>query len=531
MDALGAYDFSRAEAAYKDAVGDLKDRHAEVGVLAPGGKRTFERLGKDEKYGAHRVGSVTKTFSAFLAMKMINEGLIGLSTKCKDVFDENILKSVFENAEYAGEMTLEQLLSHTSGLDVDDHCRKLESCPSTLAERFEKEATIKGGRKFTHITKPGEGIGFYSNAGLAVAGWMMETVYNEKKEVSLSFAEIMKKEIFKGVFHLSDKTEIAPGPTGDIIQSPAGDMKSKTKDLIKVAVLIQKDDDSLKKAFGEGWQGRMLHPRDLFKHHGLGCEANAPAIIHKGLNSEKFGSEERDVSAVVIFPLHSEEAGLVAMCDTNALGPSPKAQKFLKELEAAVGISEAGGSEPPPLTFFCPEKAHLFHGNVYLASNEDPFADEAPPVINCSVNGMGHRLEFDKLEGGVRAYRDENKRPWLCFTKERVIYSDLCLVTKELGVVDLASKQPKNIQSLIGVYREKGEEVYYTFTEKDGRLFMRDGDDEDNFSCLFIDGAWVVGNPTGRPLRLRFDPDGSLELTDIFSGEKQRPYHLKKVIL
>ena len=528
MDASSFYDFSKAKEAYDEAIVGLKgDRHAEVGVLSPSGTRSFKSLGKEEPFGAHRVGSVTKTFTAFLAMKMVKEGLIRLNTKCSEVFKRAELEKVFENADYAGEMTFEQLLSHTSGLDIDDHCRDQKGCPSTLEGRFMAE-----GRPFTHIAKPGEGIGFYSNAGLAVAGWMMERKYNQDKRVPLSFAEIMKKEIFKGVFKLSDFTVIAPGPTGDNIQSPAGDMTSTTEDLIKVAAALQKGETALEETFGKGWQATLLKARDIFQHHGLGCEANAPVIIHKGLNEEKIGSEKRDVSAVVIFPLHPNEPGLVAMCDSNALGPSPKAQKFLKNLEAAVGISEAEeGSEPPPdLNFYCPEKAYLFQGNAYLAADRDPFAPAAPPTFNCSLNGMKHELTLAKEEGGKRWYQEKG-RPWLCLMESGVIYSDLCLVTKKLEIPDLAAKQP-NVKSLVGVYRDKDEEVFYTFTEQNGRLYMRDCDEKDSFPCLFIpdmaEGAWVVGNPTGRPVRFRFKNDGSVEITDIFSGVKQRPYNLSK---
>ena len=247
-------DLSEARKAYVDAMkGKHPERHhAEVGILSPSGKASFHRLGMDEAYGAHRVGSVTKTFTAFLALKLTYDGILinGLKTKCKEVIPPESLKQVFQDPESAGEMTLEQLLSHTSGMELDDHCRsEYPRACSSLNDRFLQETSVTGGRKYVHVTKPGDDIGFYSNAGLAVAGWLMEVAYNKNLEglyslsgISnrgyVSFADIMQKEIFEGVFDLSDSV-IAPGPTGDIIQSACGDMTSSTSDLIQVAKCLQ----------------------------------------------------------------------------------------------------------------------------------------------------------------------------------------------------------------------------------------------------------------------------------------------------
>src|SRR5437868_5093469 len=106
-------DFSRAREAYSSAIPRAEERHAEVGVLSPRGEVTCVRLGKDEPYGSHRVGSVTKTFTTFLALKLSHDGILprGLETRCVDVIPEEVLAHVFEDIEAAKNMTLEQLLS------------------------------------------------------------------------------------------------------------------------------------------------------------------------------------------------------------------------------------------------------------------------------------------------------------------------------------------------------------------------------------------------------------------------------------
>jgi len=220
-------------------------------------------------------------------------------------------------------MTLEQLLSHTAGLECEDHCRPMQD-PSLasriLQERFLQEAIFietepPESRKYRHVSKPGNQIGYYSNAGVALASWMMEIAYNKRYKIDLSFADIMKKEIFQGVFSLSAQTVIRPGPTGDCIQSGAGDMTSSVEDLLKVAKRLQQGEASLEHVFGIKWQETMLRPRDLFEHHGLGCIANETSIQHLGLNQECFGGEIRDVSAMVAFPLSASGTGMAAICD------------------------------------------------------------------------------------------------------------------------------------------------------------------------------------------------------------------------
>ena len=48
-----------------------------------------------------------------------------------------------------------------------------------MHERFLQEGAEEEGRKYKHTSKPGDGIGSYSNAGVAVAGWMLEVAYNK----------------------------------------------------------------------------------------------------------------------------------------------------------------------------------------------------------------------------------------------------------------------------------------------------------------------------------------------------------------
>jgi hypothetical protein len=543
-------DFSRAREAYLLAIPRAEERHAEVGVLSPRGEITCARLGRDEPYGAHRVGSVTKTFTTFLALKLAHDGVLprGLETRCVDVIPEEMLARVFEDVEAAKNMTLEQLLSHTSGLEFDDHCRPQREATPTLQARFLQESAAEKGRKYKHVCQPGDRIGHYSNCGLAVAAWMMEAAYNRHSRsmegAEIPFTQIMKRELFEGVFGLSDSF-IAPGPSGDIIQSGAGDMTSSVRDLMQVAARLQEGEASLEGHFGRDWQRSMLRPRDVFQHHGLGCTAGLSVIRHFGMNREMFRDTERDVTAVVEFPLSPENPGLVALCDSSALGPQPQEQAFIRALERSAGIlgEEEARSPVYNLDFFCPRPAYLFHGSDYLATDVDPFTDEPPGRIICSRNGMRHNLTLDpSIEG--RGYRDENGNPWIFILKEggrKIIYSDLCLCTRTLDVEDLERQQPPvaAIRTLQGTYRniEHSEEhPTYSFIERDGHLYMRTDNNPHMFPCLYVPddstGSWVVSDPNDRRIKIRFpaNPDEDfLVITDVASDTRQPPYNSRRV--
>lgn len=540
-------DLSRARDAYEGAISNPRERHAEVGILLPNGKIEYARLGKDEEYGPHRVGSVTKTFTTFLALKLAKDGVLpqGLKTRCGDLLSGDILAKIFEDPVAAGNMTLEQLLSHTAGLERDDHSRDQQIRLSTMHERFLQEGSE--GRKFKHTSQPGDGIGSYSNAGVAVAGWMLEVAYNKyngNETPVIPFSQIMKRELFERVFGL-DEPFIGPAPSEDIIQTPAGGMTSSIGDLMKVAACLQQGEASLEGFFGSDWQRTMLMPRDLLQLYGLGCHANASAIEHAGLTQEKFGDEKRDTTALVVFPLGPEKAGLAAMCDSSALGPALQEQRFLNALKKSAGISHI--EEPEPiydLDFFCPESSNaiLFHGDAYLITDVDPFSPVPPERIICSRNGMKHVLSRDVSidKKDIRGYRDELRKPWLVIFREdgrKAIYSGYCLLTEVEKTGNFASAQPDldSVQSLQGEYldtRTQGEHPSYFFTEKNGHLYMRERNDKVSYPCLYIPddvgegGAWVVSNPDGRKIKFRFpkNPDSDfLVITDILTGVPQFP--------
>jgi CubicO group peptidase (beta-lactamase class C family) len=272
--------------------------------------------------------------------------------KAINSFDEIVLQRIFVDPEKAKQMTLEQLLSHTSGLEYDDQPRigpDGQNDPnvrvSTLNERFIYQATLA--IKYEHKHEPGKGIGLYSNLGFDVAAWMLELAYNDKKEHAIPqipFSQIIRDELFTAVFKLSEETRIAPGASGngDVIQAGCGDMVSSIADLLKVAQVLQNGEEKLSAHFGKEWHKKMLAERgsDGTYNYGLGCEANASSIQFSGLNYEIFADGiGRDVTAHVAFPLHQKQPAIVAMCNSNALGPQADQVKFRQELRKLAGLT------------------------------------------------------------------------------------------------------------------------------------------------------------------------------------------------
>ncbi|MBS0656514.1 MAG: serine hydrolase [Verrucomicrobia bacterium] len=532
-------DTKNAKKAYLLATENPEEHHAAIGILLPGpeGSTLEVNLGKDENYGAHRVGSVTKTFTTFLALKLINKNVISLDTKCSDLIDRNILESVFQNPDFAAEMTLEQLLSHTAGLEQDDHNRQKPepeiSRITTMQERFIYEGTVdNGNKKYVHTHRPGDGIGSYSNAGLAVAAWMIEAAYAKWKEspAPIPFSKIMKEEIFKEVFELTDDTRIEPGPSNDVIGAAAGDMTSSVPDLLKVAKKMQQGEDGLTEHFGQNWQKVMLEPRDLFQHDGLGCKASAASIQHFGLNSEIIDGKFYDVTAVVIFPLKKEQPALVAMCDSHALGTAPAQQAFAYELQKLAGtpIEEEKKATTYDLNFFCPEgeSVFVFKGDAYVVTDVDPFT--YPDKIQVSRNGMKHELQrtpsFDRKD--AIGYKDANGEKWMMVTKEKgkegerkMMYSPYCLVSPSPGSHNLEQPPREMLNKVTGVYEDISDEVIYSFKERDGHLYFAEKEnptETEQYPALYLpkEDCWVVSLPNGRKdIKFRFPEDKTEPLT------------------
>lgn len=125
-----------------------------------------------------RIGSITKTFTATLVMKAVEENKLNLSDRLSQFYPE------IKNAE---KITIEQLLNHRSGIynitDLPDYL----SWNQNAMTNQEMVAKIKSnGIDFEPGTKFS-----YSNSGYILLGYILEKVYKK------SYAEILEQKITK----------------------------------------------------------------------------------------------------------------------------------------------------------------------------------------------------------------------------------------------------------------------------------------------------------------------------------------------
>ncbi|GEN76535.1 serine hydrolase domain-containing protein [Chryseobacterium hagamense] len=126
----------------------------------------------------YRIGSISKTFTAVLVMKAVEEKKIGLGNKLSDFYPE---------IPNAARITIEQLLQHRSGihnLTDDPEYLQYNTKPQTESSLI---ASIK---KFSSDFEPGTKYG-YSNSNYILLGFILEKVYKKP------YAELVRSKIAK----------------------------------------------------------------------------------------------------------------------------------------------------------------------------------------------------------------------------------------------------------------------------------------------------------------------------------------------
>lgn len=230
LDALIAYEV--ADKAIPSISYVLFDRDD---VLALRHSAQAGRLPEDALF---RIGSVSKTFAAVLAMRLVEQGKLDL--------DADIATYVpgFEptNPHGGGPITLRRLLSHRSGLTREARDG------GYLDDRGVSLATTVAGLALSTLKAPSDGSAyFYSNAGFAVIGRAIERV------VARSYAEHLGQTLF-GPLGLDDsaitigrddRARLAPAamwtaaggeyaaPLFDLGSAPAGNITAPLVDVAR----------------------------------------------------------------------------------------------------------------------------------------------------------------------------------------------------------------------------------------------------------------------------------------------------------
>jgi len=149
-----------------------------VTVLAA--NRTSEKPITPEMY--HRIGSVTKTFTATLLLQAAGDGLLSLD----DTIDQYI-----KGVPNGDEITLRQLATMTSGVATYSETRVFPGDPGADVHKVWKpEELVKIGIKDSPLFDPGTEFN-YSNTNYVLLGLVLEQVTGE------SMGELTRKQIIE----------------------------------------------------------------------------------------------------------------------------------------------------------------------------------------------------------------------------------------------------------------------------------------------------------------------------------------------
>jgi CubicO group peptidase (beta-lactamase class C family) len=273
-----------------------------------GSRTSVEGHGPDENV-QYRIGSITKTFTAVLVMRLRDEGLLDLG----DPLEKHL------PGTGAGEAAVAELLAHTGGLAAESPAPWWERTPGSMRPEL---ADVLGEQPLLH---PVGRRHHYSNPGYTLLGALVEKLRGAPWE------DVLRSDVLEplGLNRTSGRPKaphaggwavhpwadvMLPEPAEDLGRmAPAGQLWSTTADLARFAAFLTKGDDQVLSAasvremrepaapgesadvadgsaYGLGLQIQHRHGRLLAGHSG-----SLPGFL-----ASLFFSESDDVAAVVL---------------------------------------------------------------------------------------------------------------------------------------------------------------------------------------------------------------------------------------
>ncbi|KND00258.1 uncharacterized protein SPPG_04588 [Spizellomyces punctatus DAOM BR117] len=185
-----------------------------------------------------RLGSITKIFTGMGALILREQGTLSLDDAVIKYLPEFSIQNPYAENYYNNDITLRQLMAHTSGLPR-------EACPLIFCGNDEAEV-LKGISEMKLVVPPWSSVPAYSNLGYALLGHAWE------KLTGTSWSEWLGKEVLiplgmeRSGMDIEAVKDLAPtSPDGELIKglslqwvAPAGDMYSTAIDLSKFLSLI-----------------------------------------------------------------------------------------------------------------------------------------------------------------------------------------------------------------------------------------------------------------------------------------------------
>lgn len=203
-----------------------------------GSRTSVDGHGPDEDV-QYRIGSITKTFTAVLVLRLRDEGLLDLG----DPLEKHL------PGTGAGDVTISQLLAHTAGLAAETPGEWWERSSAALRPTL---ADVLGEQPFRH---PVGRRHHYSNPGYTLLGSLVEAVRGVPWEEALR-GEILEplglsrtgataQAPHAGGWAVHPYADVLlPEPSEDLgLMAPAGQLWSTTRDLTTFAAFLSTGDD------------------------------------------------------------------------------------------------------------------------------------------------------------------------------------------------------------------------------------------------------------------------------------------------
>ncbi|QEV19043.1 serine hydrolase domain-containing protein [Streptomyces alboniger] len=255
----------------------------------------------------YRIGSITKTFTAVLVMRLRDEGLLDLG----DPLEKHL------PGTGAGEATIGELLSHTGGLAAETPGEWWERTPGTARPDI---TDVLGDQPFRH---PAGRRFHYSNPGYTLLGSLVEAMKGDPWE------EVLRREVLDplGLTRTSAQPRaphaggwavhpwadvMMPEPVEDLgLMAPAGQLWSTTADLARFACFLAKGDgrvlgaETLREmrtpsapSQAGSWDGTYGLGMDLLRWEGLSLAGHTGSL--PGFLAGLWVSEREGVAAVAL---------------------------------------------------------------------------------------------------------------------------------------------------------------------------------------------------------------------------------------